>query len=115
VLAVAAAFLQLGVVIIAVPRWGVALFGIPAPDGPALAYVRAIGFRDLALALYLIALTLVGSRRALSAVLALTVVIPACDLALVAAQTGLAAPAHLALHGASAAGFAALALWIGRG
>ena len=115
VLGVAGGFLLLGLLFVAAPRWGAALFGIPAPEGPGLAYVRAIGFRDLVLALYLVALTLFASRRALRLVLGLTTIIPACDVVLVAAVTGVSSPGHLALHGASAACFAALALWVGRG
>jgi hypothetical protein len=96
------------------PRWGAALFGIPAPEGLGLAYVRAIGFRDVALALYIMALAAFSTRRALCIVLGVTVLIPVCDLALLAALTGLSSPAHLALHAGSGVCFAGLALWLAR-
>ena len=86
-----------------------------APEASAQAYVRAIGFRDIALALYIAALTLFSTRRALCLVLGLTVLIPVCDLALLTALRGFSSPAHLALHAVSAVCFAALAVWVARG
>ena len=44
VLCLAVAFLVLGILFILLPRWGAALFGIPAVEGQARAYVRAIAF-----------------------------------------------------------------------
>ncbi len=112
ILAVAAGFLLLGSLFILAPRAGAALFGIPAPEGLGLAYLRAIGFRDLALSLYIASLALLSTRRALAIVLGLTTLIPLCDTALVAHAIGLSSPGHLALHGASALLFASLAAWI---
>jgi Domain of unknown function (DUF4267) len=114
VLGLSMAFLLIGALFILAPRWGAALFGIPAPEDRGLAYVRAIGFRDLALALYIVGLTLFSSRRALSTVLALTVLIPVGDIGLVATVMGLSSPGHLALHGVSAICFALLAVWVRR-
>src|SRR3954470_23332498 len=114
VLGLSMAFLLIGALFILAPRWGAALFGIPAPEDRGLAYVRAIGFRDLALALYIAGLTLFSSRRALSTVLALTVLIPVGDVALVASMMGLSSPGRLALHGVSALCFALLAAWVRR-
>lgn len=112
VLGLSAVFLLLGCLLIAAPRWGALLFGMPAHDDTAANYVRAIGFRDLALALYIAALALWSTPRSLSLVLGLTVVIPVLDLALLLSVRGFASPGHLALHGASAACFAGLALWV---
>ena len=109
VLALAAGMLLIGAVFVFAPRSGAALFGVPAPEGPGEAYLRAIGFRDLALSLYIAALALCGSRRSLGLLLGLTVLIPACDVVLVAAVSGLTWP--LALHAGTGAVFAALALW----
>jgi hypothetical protein len=114
VLGLSVVFLLLGLLFIAAPHWGALLFGIAAPDGDAASYVRAIGFRDVALALYIAALALWSTPRALSLVLGLTVLIPVLDLALLLSVRGLSSPAHLALHGASVLCFAVLALWIGR-
>ena len=110
----AVAFLVLGILFILLPRWGVALFGIPAPEGQARAYIRAIGFRDVALALYIMALAFLSTRRALCIVLGVTVLIPVCDFALLAAVGGFSSPGHLALHAGSALCFAGLALWLAR-
>ncbi len=111
-LGLSAVFLLLGLLLIAAPRWGALLFGLPAPEGDALGYVRAIGFRDVALALYIAALALWSMPRALALVLGLTVVIPVLDLALLLAVRGLSSPGHLALHGASALCFAGLTVWV---
>src|SRR3954454_16482632 len=73
VLGLSATFFLIGALFILAPRWGATLFGIPSPEDRGLAYVQAIGFRDLALALYIIGLALFSSRRALSIVLAFTV------------------------------------------
>ena len=112
VLAMAGVFLAIAALFVAAPALGAAVFGIPAPDGAGLAYVRAVGLRDLALALYLIGLALFSSRRAVGVVLAATVVIPAGDLLLVLAWEGLSSPGHLLLHGLSGACCAAVALWL---
>src|SRR3954469_8196935 len=56
VLGLSVAFLLIGALFILAPRWGATLFGIPAPEDRGLAYVQAIGVRDLALALYIIGL-----------------------------------------------------------
>jgi hypothetical protein len=110
VLAMAGVFLAIAALFVAAPALGAAVFGIPAPDGAGLAYVRAVGLRDLALALYLLGLARFSSRRAVGVVLAATVVIPAGDMLLVLAREGLSSPGHLLLHGLSGACCAAVAL-----
>jgi hypothetical protein len=112
VLAMAAVFLLIAALFVAVPALGAAVFGIPAPDGAGLAYVRALGLRDLALGLYLLGLVRFASRRAVGIVLGATVVIPAGDMLLVLTQDGLSSPGHLLLHGLSGACSASLALWL---
>ncbi len=95
------------------PPWaGAAVFGVPAPDGAGLAYVRAVGLRDLALALYLLGLACFSSRRAVGIVLGATVVVPVGDVLLVLAREGVSSPGHLLLHGLSGACCAAVALWL---
>jgi uncharacterized protein DUF4267 len=112
VLVMAGVFLFLAALFVAAPALGAAVFGIPAPDGPGLAYVRALGLRDLALGLYLLGLVRFCSRRAVGVVLAATVVIPVGDVLLVLAREGLSSPGHLLLHGLSGACCAAVALWL---
>ncbi|WP_236960845.1 hypothetical protein [Methylobacterium durans] len=48
VVALSAVFLSLGGLFIALPAAGAAIFGIPAPSGVSVGYLRAIGFRDIA-------------------------------------------------------------------
>ena len=106
------AFLVLGVGLCIAPGPGAWLFGIEAADRTALAYVRALGFRDVALSLYIFGLLAIGARRALSVVLAASMVIPACDIALVAALTGTTSAGSLMLHLAAAFVLLAIALWL---
>ena len=112
VLAMAGVFLLIAALFVAAPALGAAVFGIPAPDGAGLAYVRALGLRDLALGLYLAGLVLFSSRRAVGVVLGATVVIPVGDALLVLAREGLSSPGHLLLHGFSGVCCAAVALWL---
>jgi hypothetical protein len=112
VLAPAIGLAGLGLLFIALPRAGAALFGIPAPEEPGLAYLRAIGLRDLAFGLFVLALALFSTARAVGIVLALTVLIPAGDILLVLAERGLSSPGHLLLHGASGLYMALAAVWM---
>ncbi|WP_301591507.1 DUF4267 domain-containing protein [Sabulicella glaciei] len=91
----------LGIMFVLAPRAGAALFGLPAPEGDALGYLRAIGIRDLAFGGYVLALAWLAGRRAAGIVLAITVLIPASDLLLILTIRGFASPLHLMLHAAS--------------
>ena len=104
-----AVFFLLGGFFVASPEPAAAFYGVPSHDRVALLYVRAVGVRDLALASYLLGLTLMGQWRALSIVLTGTILIPVGDLLLLSAAGGEAV--HYLLHGASGLCFAALALW----
>ena len=114
VLALSGVFVLLGILFLVAPRLGAALFGLPAPEGSALAYLPAIGLRDLAFGLYLFALARLGNPSTVGAVLAITVLIPAGDVAIVAHERGLDSPGHLLLHGASGLTLAAAAAWVHR-
>ncbi|WP_322965385.1 DUF4267 domain-containing protein [Sphingomonas fuzhouensis] len=102
-------FLLLGLVFILTPKAGAAIHGV-AGDGPGmLLYVRAVGFRDLALSAYLIGLAYAGSVRGLTILGAATVVIPISDTALLIlspCSPGL----HYVLHASSALCLAAMAI-----
>lgn len=111
-LCMAACFLLLGVIFISMPTWGAAIFGIPAPSGSGEAYVRALGARDAAVALYIAALTLFSTRQSLSIVLGATVLIPLCDIVLIVIITEFSAPWTLALHAGSALCFVGMARWV---
>ena len=93
---------------IARPALASQLFGLPARSG-AWPYVRALGFRDLGVAAAL-GLASVGPPRVLGALAGSLAIIPAADLALVAALKGGRAWPSLILHGASGATLLALAV-----
>lgn len=109
-LLLSAVFFVLSGLFILAPRPGALFFGLDTRDASALFYVRAVGLRDLALATYLLGLTLAGQRRALSILLAATTMIPAGDIALLTAA-GAGTPIHYLLHLASLLCFAGLAIW----
>ena len=111
VLAPAIGLMFIGVVFIFKPGWGAAIFGIPAPPGSE-PYLIAVGLRDVAFGLYILALGLFSSRRAVSLVLALTVLIPLGDILIVAHERGLSAPGYLMLHGASGIYMTVAAVWV---
>ena len=103
-------FLALGGLFVAAPGPAAALFGIPAPENAGRAYIPAIGFRDLALGLYLIGLLIWSGRPALRVVLGASIVIPLCDVCLVALTSGSNAIWQIALHAVS--GLVLLAVWL---
>ena len=98
-------------VFVAAPRWGAAVFGLPAPEGSAAAWIT-VGFRDPAFGGYVLALALFSTRRAVGLVLGTTVLIPLGDTAVLLAVRGVSAPAHLLLHVASGCVLAAAAAWM---
>jgi len=103
-------FMVLGSFFVIMPQPAAAFYGLQTTDLTALLYVRAVGLRDLALAAYLLGLTLAGQRRALSVVLTGTILIPVGDLVLLVGS-GSGRSAHYLLHCASLICFVALALW----
>jgi hypothetical protein len=111
-IAPAVALVLLGLVLIVAPRLGAAIFGLPAPEGAAGGYVVAIGVRDIAFGLYILALAWFSGRRAVGIILALTVLIPIGDILVLLVHTGLSSPWQLALHGASGLYMAGAAAWV---
>jgi hypothetical protein len=112
VLALSGVFVLLGVLFVFGPRYGAALFGVRPSEDAGLAYVSAIGLRDLALGLYLFALSRLSSRRAVGAILAITVLIPIGDVIVVWTERRFESPGHLLLHAGSALVMAAGAAWL---
>jgi len=110
VLTPAGVLVALGALFVAAPRWGAVVFGVAPPEGPALAYLRAIGLRDLAFGAYLVVLARTADRRALGLVLAATTIIPAGDLIIVALTAG--AVWQLGLHALSGIYLAGAAAWM---
>ena len=107
-LVLAGLFLLLSALFVFWPVAGGELYGWTAQDPSALFYVRAIGLRDAALALYLAGVVFAGSRRALAAVALGTLIIPVGDLLLLAGS-GRGRLQHYLLHAASLLCFALLA------
>jgi Domain of unknown function (DUF4267) len=105
-------FIGLGFLFLGAPRIGSLVFGLPAPEWTHVGYLIAIGLRDLAFGLYLLILSFMANRRVLAWIFAATVVIPVGDVLIVFISRGLSAPAHLLLHGASAAVMAGASLWL---
>ena len=101
--AFAVVFLGIAGLFLVAPSTGAALFGIPASSAEAQAYVRAIGLRDLALGLYILALLFLVSRRAAGILISITTVIPVGDMVLVLNPPGSSFWGHVLLHGGSAA------------
>lgn len=95
--ALCAVFAFLGVAFVVAPAASSLLFGIPATD-EAIAYVRALGLRDIALSAYLIWLMRCDDRQGLRVVLLASLLIPTGDLVLVGAVQGWRALPSLALH-----------------
>jgi hypothetical protein len=112
VFALSGVFVLLGILFILAPRTGAALFGLPAPEGRALGYLPAIGLRDLAFGLYLYALNRTAPPRALGLVLAITVLIPVGDIAILALERGAESPGHLLLHGLSGLAMMLASAWV---
>jgi Domain of unknown function (DUF4267) len=109
-LVLACVFVALGGLLVAAPRWGGAVYGLPAPEGETAAWPAIVGIRDLVFGLYLLALAVTASRRALAVVLGVTVLIPVGDvLLLLVVRGGDVPPGSLLLHLASAGVLAAAA------
>jgi hypothetical protein len=111
VLALAVVFIGLGFLFLLAPHLGAALFGIPAPEGIPIFYLPAIGLRDLAFGLYLVALAATSTRRTVAIVLFITVLIPIGDVLLVAIVRGIGSP-YLLVHGFSGVVLVATAAWL---
>lgn len=106
-------FAGLGILFVSAPVPAARFYGIDAGSPAGLFYVRAVGFRDVALATYLFGLTLARQFRALSIMMFATLVIPVGDIFLLAASGG-AQPIHYCLHAASLLCFAGMACWTRR-
>ena len=97
----AASLSAVGTVAMLAPRRAAAMFGLAA-EGPALAYMRACGGRDLVFGA-LIAATL-DDPRALRTMLQLVSTVPVLDAMLLFAERG-ARPSHVLHLGGAAAMF----------
>jgi hypothetical protein len=102
----------LGVALVVSPALGAAIFGLPLPPGGGAGYLPAIGVRDVAFGLYILALAVLSGPRAVGIVLAITVLIPIGDILVLLAAIGLSSPGHLLAHAASGLYMAGAAAWV---
>ncbi len=109
-LGMAGVFGLMGAWFITSPGPAAIFFGYPLAGPSDGFYVRAAGFRDIALSIYLVLLTLFGSRRALFLLLIGTPVIPIGDFLLLRVYSDWTG--HELLHLWSAACFPVIALWV---
>lgn len=100
----------LGACFVVSPRTGARLYGLPERQAD-VAYVRALGFRDLGLAAALMSAG--ASARAIRAVAVGGAVIPMLDILLVAQARGRGATGAVALHALSAVALVALSVCAG--
>jgi hypothetical protein len=107
-LGLAAGLFGMGAVFAARPQAGSQVFGLPT-SGSGLPYVRALAFRDFAIAAAL-GMAAAAPKRVLGLLAASLAIIPAADAMLVARRRGGGAAGSLALHGGSAAALALLAI-----
>ena len=99
-MAVALVFGLLGTFFVLAPGPASAVFGISTAAEAELAYVRALGIRDIALCLFLLVLLPISSK-AIRRVLAASALIPAGDIALVLTASELSSASPLLLHASS--------------
>lgn len=110
--AAALASLALGSLVAPAPL--AAQYGLPLSDDTSVAYLRAVGMRDLALAGLIVDGLRRDDRGKLSAVLSACAFVGACDFALVARGRGRRAGANLAIHGLGTTGLLAIVALIRR-
>jgi hypothetical protein len=112
---VSLAFVSLGIGSYVAPRTLAENYGLPVSDDTGIAYLRAVGTRDLVLGL------LVGtfvraaeSRGALRATIAVSTLVAIGDFSIVFAARGLGAKGALAIHGSGVAGLALIGVLLAR-
>lgn len=105
----ALAFLAIGVAALVAPKTSSEQYGLPSSDPYALAFVRALGARDVVLGLIVVIFVVGGSRGAAGAVLAVCVLVALADGLLVYRERGTAAMKSLITHGVG--GVALLVAW----
>ena len=105
----ALAFLAIGVAALVAPKMSSEQYGLPSSEPFALAFVRALGVRDLVLGLIVLFFVVGGSRGAASAVLAVCVLVALADGLLVYRERGTSALKSLITHGVG--GIALLVAW----
>ena len=111
----AIAFIAIGIAALVAPKTSSEQYGLPTTQGYALAFVRALGGRDLALGLILLAAVLTKSHAAILFTLSFSAMIALIDASLVMRERGIAAQKSLVTHTIGAVGciVASLAVYFG--
>jgi hypothetical protein len=99
---IALALMAIGLGALAAPRRSSRAYGLPADDDTSLAYVRALGARDLALGLMF--LSAPRERRHLARSAGACALVAATDLTIVGRGRGRRASKSLLIHALGAAG-----------
>lgn len=97
------AFFAIGIGALIAPGISSAQYGLPATDRTALAFVRAIGARDLVLGVIVLALLATKNRGALELVLSVSTLAAAGDALAVASGRSDAGPQQFSVHVGGAA------------
>jgi hypothetical protein len=103
------AFFMIGIGALLAPGLSSEQYGLPVTDRAALALVRAVGARDLALGIIILLLLAGRNRGALELVLGVSILAALGDAAAVSAGRGDAGPRQLGVHAGGAA--ALLVAW----
>jgi hypothetical protein len=106
----ATAFISIGLGALAAPATSSKQYGLPSEDATTLAYVRALGVRDLVLGLLLLAFALMRQQQAAAIVAEFGAFVGLSDFLIVAVSRGKAAQRNLFIHGFGTIGL--LAAWL---
>lgn len=106
----ATAFIAIGLGALLAPATSSQQYGLATKDAIALAYVRALGVRDLVLGLLLISFALTRDSGAAAIVAEFGALVGLSDFLIVAASRGKEARRNLVIHGAGTIGL--LAVWL---
>jgi hypothetical protein len=97
------AFFALGIGALIAPGISSAQYGLPTTDRAALAFVRAVGARDLVLGIIVLLLLATRNRSALELVLGVSAIAAAGDALAVSGGRSDAGPEQLGVHAGGAA------------
>lgn len=110
ILGYAAVLFSVGLLFMAAPNSGTAVFGFPAETEQTLRFITVLGFRDLGLSVGLAVLALFADRRAVGLLLGTSAIIPLCDFLFILSEAGFTT-GPLVLHGGSGLCLAGLSAW----
>ncbi len=98
------AFFAIGIGALFAPGLSSEQYGLPTSDRAALAFIRAVGARDIVLGIIVLLLLASRNRAGLEVVLAASILAAAGDATAVLTGRSDAGPRHIAVHAGGAAG-----------